>query len=122
LQTGDSQDFQAVLETDIEMMWAERRKGAYFARHTVYNWFTANLKEELSEDDGETVQVVQGPGEPTKADLFFAHGLFMTFTWFLLAFLTIATNRWFAVFWRKRQILHSIFGFLATALTMASGS
>lgn len=46
----------------------------------------------------------------------------MTFVWFLLSFLTIATNRWFALFWRKRQIMHSIFGFAATILTVWSGS
>jgi hypothetical protein len=45
----------------------------------------------------------------------------MTIAWFPLAFLTIATNRWGAVFWRKRQILHSLAGFIATFFTMSSG-
>lgn len=124
LQTGDKQDYQAELETDIEMMWAERRKGAYFGMHTQYNWFTANLKESPTDGDDEEVQVIQKAYVPEEkvAEQWFMHGMVMTIAWFPLAFLTIATNRWGAIFWRKRQILHSIFGFLATFFTMFSGS
>lgn len=103
------------------MMWAERRSGKYFGRHTKYNWFTAKLIEELSEEDD--VQIIQEPyvHVETKAELWFKHGVIMTIAWFPLAFLSIATNRWGAVFWRKRQILHSLAGYIATILTLLSG-
>jgi hypothetical protein len=106
------------------MMWAERRTGTRFGRHTVYNWFTANLKEEESDSEDDDDQVLQNPyvHKLTSAEMWFRHGIAMTISWFPLAFLTLATNRWGAVFWRKRQILHSLFGFIATILTMYSGS
>ena len=55
LKAGDKQDFDCDLETDIQMMWAERRKDKFFRRHTKYNFFIANLKEDGDDDDGEPV-------------------------------------------------------------------
>lgn len=55
------------------------------------------------------------------AEYVYLHGWFMFTAWSLLAFIQIASNRWFKSFWWIHMWVHRITGFLIFCITVGFG-